>query len=95
VNFRFIVNSSGLIAGFFVLPGEIAWQRPAYSKPDTFTVRLQGVGDLGERGFGEILLDVAGGSLQELGVTAGEHRVQRLAGRGCGILRLRGGNENN
>ena len=45
VNFRFIVNSSGLIAGFFVLPGEIAWQRPAYSKPDTFTERAVTVGD--------------------------------------------------
>jgi fermentation-respiration switch protein FrsA (DUF1100 family) len=39
INFRFIVNSSGLISGFFTLPGETAWQRPPYSKPDTFTER--------------------------------------------------------
>jgi len=45
LNFRMLVNSSGLIAGFFVQPGALAWQRPPYSKPDTFTERAVTVGE--------------------------------------------------
>ena len=45
INFRFIVNSSGIVSGFFVLPGEVAWQRPAYSSPDTFSEIAVTVGD--------------------------------------------------
>ncbi len=45
LNFRMLVNSSGLIGGFFVQPGALAWQRPPYSKPDTFTERAVTVGD--------------------------------------------------
>ena len=45
INFRLIVNSSGLVSGFFQLPGGVNWQRPEYSKPDTFTERDVTVGE--------------------------------------------------
>ena len=45
INVRFLVNSSGLISGFFLLPGEVAWQRPSYSKPETFTERAVTLGE--------------------------------------------------
>ena len=44
VNFRYIVNQGGLISGMFLLPGEVSWQRPPYSKPDSFTEREVTVG---------------------------------------------------
>jgi uncharacterized protein len=45
INFRIIVNAAGLVAGFFQLPGGVDWQRPAYSRPDTFTEREVTVGE--------------------------------------------------
>ena len=45
INFRIIVNSSGLVAAFFQLPGGVNWQRPEYSKPDTFKEREVTVGE--------------------------------------------------
>jgi len=45
INFRFLVNSSGLVSGFFVLPGEVPWQPPAYSKAGSFTERQVTVGE--------------------------------------------------
>lgn len=45
INFRFIINGSGQVAGMFQLPGEFPWARPAYSKPDSFTEREVTVGD--------------------------------------------------
>src|ERR1035437_6124292 len=42
---RFNVNRDGLVAGMFQLPGETAWLRPAYSKPDSFRERQVTVGD--------------------------------------------------
>ena len=42
---RFNINRDGLVAGMFFLPGEVAWQRPAYSKPDSFREREATVGD--------------------------------------------------
>jgi fermentation-respiration switch protein FrsA (DUF1100 family) len=45
INVRFLINSGGLISGFFLLPGEVAWQRPQYSKPDSFTERAVTVGE--------------------------------------------------
>ena len=45
INFRIIINSAGLVAGIFQLPGRINWQRPEYSKPDTFKERDATVGD--------------------------------------------------
>jgi uncharacterized protein len=44
LNVRYIVNAQGLINGMFLLPGEAAWQRPAYSKPDTFAERAVTIG---------------------------------------------------
>lgn len=38
-------NSSGLITGFFALPGGVAWQRPPYSKPATFLERDVTIGE--------------------------------------------------
>ena len=42
---RFNINRDGLVAGMFFLPGEVAWDRPAYSKPDSFRERAVTVGD--------------------------------------------------
>src|ERR1039457_7687620 len=39
INFRFIINSAGLVAGFFPLPGGVNWQRPEYSRAATFQER--------------------------------------------------------
>jgi uncharacterized protein len=44
LNVRWLVTGQGLINGMFLLPGEAAWVRPAYSKPDTFTERAVTVG---------------------------------------------------
>jgi hypothetical protein len=40
-----IVNSAGLVAGFFQLPGSVNWQRPEYSQPAAFKERDVTVGD--------------------------------------------------
>src|ERR1019366_7024849 len=45
INFRIIINSAGLVAGIFQRPGGVNWQRPEYSKPDTFKERDVTVGD--------------------------------------------------
>jgi dienelactone hydrolase len=45
LNFRFIVNQAGQVAGMFMLPGEVSWQRPSYSKPDSFHERDVTIGD--------------------------------------------------
>jgi dienelactone hydrolase len=45
INFRLIVNSAGLVAGFFQLPGSVNWQRPEYSQPGAFKEREVTVGD--------------------------------------------------
>jgi uncharacterized protein len=44
INFRFIINAHGLIAGMFLLPGSAPWQPPAYAKPATFHEREVTVG---------------------------------------------------
>jgi dienelactone hydrolase len=44
LNVRWLVTGRGLINGMFLLPGEAAWQRPEYSKPDTFVEREVTVG---------------------------------------------------
>jgi dienelactone hydrolase len=38
-NFRFAVNASSEIAAMYLMPAEVPWQRPSYSKPDSFTER--------------------------------------------------------
>ncbi len=45
INFRLVINSSGLLAGLFQLPGGVNWQRPEYSKPDSFKEREVTVGE--------------------------------------------------
>jgi dienelactone hydrolase len=45
INFRIIINSAGLVAGFFQLPGGVNWQRPEYSQPATFKEREVTVGE--------------------------------------------------
>jgi dienelactone hydrolase len=45
LNLRFIVNGSGLLSLFVVQPGAMEWQRPEYSKPDTFDERPVTVGE--------------------------------------------------
>ncbi len=45
INFRIIINGSGQVSGFFQLPGGVNWQRPEYSKPDTFKERDVTVGE--------------------------------------------------
>ncbi len=44
LNVRYIVTQNGLIGGMFLLPGQVSWQRPPYSKPDAFTERPVTVG---------------------------------------------------
>jgi dienelactone hydrolase len=44
LNIRYIVNSNGLIAGMFLLPGEAPWTPPAYVKSGSFTERAVTVG---------------------------------------------------
>src|ERR1035438_4645996 len=45
INFRIVIDSAGLVAGFFQLPGAVDWQRPEYSQPSTFKEREVTVGD--------------------------------------------------
>ena len=103
INFRFLINSSGLVSGFFVLPGEAPWQRPAYSKPDTFSERAVTVGDgewklpgaltapNGSGPFPAVVL-VPGSGPSDRDQTIGGTRVFRdlaegLASRGIAVLR--------
>ena len=45
INFRIVINASGLVSGIFQLPGGVTWQRPEYSKPDSFKEREVTVGE--------------------------------------------------
>ena len=45
INFRVVINSAGQVAGIFQLPGGINWQRPDYSKPDSFKEREVTIGE--------------------------------------------------
>jgi dienelactone hydrolase len=45
VNYQWAVNAAGLMAGMVPLPGPLDWQRPVYSKPDSFKERDVTVGD--------------------------------------------------
>ena len=45
INFRLIINSAGLVSGFFQLPGGMNWQRPEYSQPSAFKERDVTVGE--------------------------------------------------
>jgi dienelactone hydrolase len=45
INFRFLINSAGLVSAFIQAPGELNWQHPSYSRPDSFTERAVTVGE--------------------------------------------------
>lgn len=45
VNYQWAINRAGLIAGMVPLPGPVDWQRPEYSKPDSFKERDVTVGE--------------------------------------------------
>src|ERR1019366_3722793 len=63
INFRIIINSAGLVAGIFQLPGGVNWQRPEYSKPDTFKERDVTVGDGEWKLPGTLTVPVGAGAL--------------------------------
>ena len=103
MNARYVVNQAGLVAGMFLLPGEVAWQRPAYSKPDTFTERAVTIGNdewklpgtltvpAGAGPFPGVVL-VHGSGANDRDETVGGTKVFRdlaegLASRGIAVLR--------
>ena len=103
INFRFTIDRDGLVAGMFQLPGEVDWQRPAYSKPDSFRERAVTVGDgqwklpgalivpLGKGPFPGIVL-VHGSGPNDRDETVGGNKVfkdlaEGLASRGVAVLR--------
>ena len=45
LNLQMAINASGQLVGMVPVAGEAAWQRPAYSKPDSFSERDVTVGD--------------------------------------------------
>ncbi|HJZ98475.1 MAG TPA: hypothetical protein VKE70_18320, partial [Candidatus Solibacter sp.] len=45
LNFHLRINRDGQVAAFVIQPGAVAWQRPAYSKPDSFTERSVTIGE--------------------------------------------------
>jgi len=45
INFRFIINAKGLVAGMFAIPASTPWQRPAYSNPAAFHEKAVTIGD--------------------------------------------------
>jgi dienelactone hydrolase len=103
INARYVVNQAGLVAGMFLLPGEVAWQRPEYSKPETFTERPVTIGEdqwklagtltvpHGAGPFPAVLL-VHGSGPSDRDETAGGSKIFRdlaegLASRGIAVLR--------
>ena len=103
INARYVVNQSGLVAGMFLLPGEVAWQRPSYSKPDSFTERPVTIGNdewklpamltvpAGAGPFPAVVL-VHGSGPNDRDETVGGTKVFRdlaegLASRGIAVLR--------
>jgi dienelactone hydrolase len=103
LNFRFIINKEGLVSGMFALAGEAAWQRPPYSKPDTFHDREVTIGDdqwklpgtltlpNGNGPFAAVVL-VHGSGANDRDETKGATKAFRdlaegLASRGIAVLR--------
>ena len=100
---RFNIDRDGLVAGMFFLPGEVAWNRPAYSKPDSFRERDVTVGEgqwklpatltvpAGQGPFPAIVL-VHGSGPNDRDETVGGTKVfkdlaEGLASRGVVVLR--------
>lgn len=102
-NFRFIVNKEGLVSGMFPLAADAAWQRPSYSKPDSFHERDLTIGEdqwklpatltlpNGNGPFPAVVL-VHGSGANDRDDTKGGTKVFRdlaegLASRGIAVLR--------
>ena len=95
VNFRFLMNSSGLVSGFFVLSGDAPWQPPAYSKAGAFTDKQVTIGEgewklpgtltvpSGSGPFPAVVL-VPGGGPADRDETIGAVRVFRDLAEGLG-----------
>jgi dienelactone hydrolase len=45
INFRFVVNAKGQVAGMFAIPATTPWQRPPYSNPANFHEKAVTIGD--------------------------------------------------
>jgi dienelactone hydrolase len=103
INARYVVNQGGLVAGMFLLPGEVPWQRPPYSKPDSFTERAVTIGadewklpgtltvPVGAGPFPAVVL-VHGSGPKDRDETVGGTKMFRdlaegLASRGIAVLR--------
>jgi dienelactone hydrolase len=103
VNFRYIVNSRGVISGMFLLPGSVAWQHPPYAKPDSLHERQVTIGEDPWKLPGTLTLPNAGGRaaavvlVHDVGQldrdeTIGGNKIFRdlaegLATRGIAVLR--------
>ncbi|HYW45180.1 MAG TPA: alpha/beta fold hydrolase [Bryobacteraceae bacterium] len=103
MKFQIAINSSGKVAGLYMLPGEVPWQRPPYSKPGSFQEREATVGDgewklpgtltipNGNGPFPAIVL-VHGSGPNDRDETVGAAKVfkdlaEGLASRGIAVLR--------
>lgn len=61
VNFLFAVNADGQLYIMNLQPGEVTWQRPAYSQPDSFSERAVTTGDGEWRLPGTLTIPVGNG----------------------------------
>jgi dienelactone hydrolase len=103
INFRFVVNAKGLVAGMFAIPATTPWQRPAYSNPASFHEKAVTIGDdewklpgtltlpNGNGPFPAVVL-VHGSGPSDRDETVGGTKVFRdlaegLASRGIAVLR--------
>jgi uncharacterized protein len=103
INFRYIIDSAGRVSGMFMLPGEVPWERPAYSKPDLFREREVTVGNddwklpgtltvpVGSGPFAGVVL-VHGSGVNDRDETVGASKpfkdlAEGLASRGIAVLR--------
>jgi dienelactone hydrolase len=103
INFRFIIDRGGHVAGMFLLPAGAAWQRPEYSKPDAFHERVVTVGNDEWKLQGTLTLPNGNGPFPAVVLVHGSGPVDRdesvgavkpfkdlaegLASRGIAVLR--------
>jgi dienelactone hydrolase len=103
INFQVVVNAGGQVAGLFYATGAVDWQRPPYSKPDSFKDRDVTVGETQYKLPGTLSVPAGAGPfpgvvlVQDAGIsdrdaTVGGAKVFRdlaegLASRGIAVLR--------